>query len=120
MGKFFPDYRTGTREQTHAVRRAYYALFRNTRYEAAQGIREETPQYDRLHERIYAAERPLTRTQRSWHWHRALGQEYRDFTRMQRAADRQVPRRRRRAISRQTRTRERGLRRQHRPAGRSR
>jgi hypothetical protein len=123
MGKFFPDYRTGTTEQVRAFRRACYDLFRNGRYEQAARIRHETARYLDLNGRVCAAEAPLTRTQSRWHWQRALGAEDRDFRRMQRAADRQAPRRQRRAISRQARTRERGLRRQARrlrPAGRSR
>jgi hypothetical protein len=89
MGRWFPGYRTGTPEQIRTARVAWYDLFRNARYERAQGIRDETGRYSDLNGRAWEAERPLHRVQRWWHWNRALGAEDRDFTRMQRASDRQ-------------------------------
>lgn len=90
-GRWFPGWRTAAKEQCQAYRKACMDLFRNTRYESAAGIRVETQRYLDLHNRIYAAERPLTRTQQSWHWHRALTAEDKDFIRLQRTADKQRP-----------------------------
>lgn len=88
-GRWFPDLRTGTREQWQAYRTACFELFRNTRYESKAGIRVETPRSDALTERLAATAQPLTRTQQSHHWRQALTAEDRDFMRLQRAADRQ-------------------------------
>jgi hypothetical protein len=88
-GKWFPDWRTGTREQCARYRQACWNLFRNSRDEQAAGIRDETPASNRLHDQLYATERPLTRRQQSWHWGRALTAEDKDHFRLQRQADRQ-------------------------------
>lgn len=97
MGKWFPGWRTGTREQWQAYRAACYELFRNTRYQAAAKIRAETPRYLDLNDRVNDLEAPLTRTQASYHWGRALTREDKDFCRMQRTADRQARAQRRAA-----------------------
>jgi hypothetical protein len=96
MGRWFPGFRTGTPEQVQEARAAWYDLFRNGRYESKlrtadgrRAIREETPRYNDLNDRAADAERPLSPVQRWWHWNRALDAEDRDFTRMQRASDRQ-------------------------------
>ncbi len=79
-----------------AYKDAHKDLFRNSRYAAElrtaagkRAIRDETPRYLDLNDRAYHSGAPLSRTQRWWHWHRALGAEDRDFTRMQRASERQ-------------------------------
>ena len=96
MGRFFPDYRTGTKEQVRAFKDACHDLFRNTRYESRlrtadgrRAIQGETPRYNDLNDRVNETEKPLHRVQQSWHWRRALYGEDRDFMRMQRASDRQ-------------------------------
>lgn len=89
MGRWFPGFRTGTPEQVKTFRDACIALFRNSRYQQAAGIRTETTRFLDLNDRVCATERPLSRAQRSWHWHRALDAEDRDFTRLQRASDQQ-------------------------------
>lgn len=96
MGKWFPGFRTGTPEQVKAYKDAHFALFRNGRYEprlrladGSRAIREETPRYCDLNDRAWDSGRPLSGTQRWWHWHRALGAEDRDFMRLQRASERQ-------------------------------
>lgn len=88
-GRWFPDWRTGTREQCATLRQAAYNLFRNNRYEIAQRIRVETPHWDELNSRYNNAERGLTRTQISWNRHKAANAEDRDHRRLQKAADRQ-------------------------------
>jgi hypothetical protein len=93
MGRWFPDWRTGTREQCAALREAAWNLFRHNRYEQAQKIRVETPHWERLNSRYNDAERGLTRTQISWQRHKAANAEDRDFGRLQREADRTKPRR---------------------------
>ena len=59
-GRWFPGFRPATREQTRAAHDAYYANFRNTRYESKlrtadgkRAITDESPRYQRLHDRIY-------------------------------------------------------------------
>jgi len=102
MGRWFPGFRTGTREQTAAYREAHKRLFRNGRYEAAlrtaggkRAITGETTRYLDLNGRAYDSGAPLSRTQQHWHWHRALNAEDREFTALQRASDRQDRARRR-------------------------
>ncbi len=102
MGRFFPGFRPAMAEQVKAARRAWYDLFRNSRYESRlrladgrRAIREETSRDLDLTDRAWEAEQLLSRTQRWWHWNRALGQEDRDFGRMQRASDQQAHKRRR-------------------------
>jgi hypothetical protein len=96
MGKWFPDIRKGTPEQVRAYIDAHKALFRNGTYESnlrtadgRRAIRDETPRYLDLNSRAYYSGAPLSRTQQWWHWHRALTEEDRDFTRLQRASERQ-------------------------------
>ena len=96
MGKWFPGFRTGTPEQVRTYKDAHKALFRDSRYESKlrtadgkRAIRDETPRYLRLNGRAYDSGAPLSRTQQSWHWRRALTEEDRDFTRMQRASEKQ-------------------------------
>ena len=89
MGRWFPAWRPATREQVQAYREAHQKLFRNTRYESAAGVRTETERSADLNDRAFDSGAPLSRTQQSWHWRKALNAEDRDFYRMQRAADRQ-------------------------------
>lgn len=96
MGRWFPDYRTGTPEQVQAYKDAHKALFRNSRYEAklrtadgSRAICEETSRYLDLNDRAGDTAAPLHPVQRWWHWNRALDEEDRDFTRLQQASDRQ-------------------------------
>ena len=96
MGKWFPDYRTGTPGQVKAYKDAHKALFRNSRYESRlrtadgkRAIRDETPRGSGLNDRAARSAAPLSPVQQRWHWQRALGQEDREFMRMQRASDRQ-------------------------------
>ena len=96
MGRWFPGFRTGTEEQVREYKDAHKRLFRNARYESSlrdaggkRAIRDESPRYQRLNDRAYDSGAPLSRTQQWWHWQRALGEEDREFTRMQRTADRQ-------------------------------
>jgi hypothetical protein len=104
MGTWFPDYRTGTPEQCRDYRDAHAALFRNSRYEGPlvrdKVIRDETERYLDLNDRAWDSGRPLHPVQRWWHWHRALGAEDREFTRMQRRSDGQDRERRRTGRSR--------------------
>ena len=107
MGKWFPDYRTGTPEQVKAYKDAHEALFRNSRYESKlrtadgkRAIRGESPRYGDLNDRAYRSGAPLSRTQQRWHWQRALGAEDREFMRMQRASERQDRQQRRTGRSR--------------------
>jgi hypothetical protein len=93
-GKWFPDWRTGTKEQCGRYKEACWNLFRNSRYEQGAGIREETVRSDQLHDQYHATARPLTRTQQNWHWRRALTAEDKDFYRLQRTSDRQSKARR--------------------------
>jgi hypothetical protein len=88
MGKWFPGFRSASREQCQAYRDAIYRLHRNAVYESAQRIREETPAYLRLNDAAWQAEQPLSRTQAAWHWQRAAAIQDRDMTRLQRTADR--------------------------------
>ena len=87
MGTWFPDIRTGTPEQTRAYREAVRALHLNSLYESRAGIREETPAYNRLNDRVCELEVPLSRTQRWWHFQRVDAEQ--DLIRLQRASDRQ-------------------------------
>jgi hypothetical protein len=96
MGRWFPGFRTATPEQTRAYRDAHKDLFRNSRYESKlrtaggkRAIRDESPRYLDLNSRAWHSGAPLTKTQQRWHWQRALGQEDREFTRLQRASERQ-------------------------------
>jgi hypothetical protein len=96
MGRWFPGFRIGTPEQVRQYKDAHKALFRNSRYESKlrtaggkRAIRDETPRYLRLNRRAYDSRAPLSRTQQSWHWRRALTEEDREFMRMQRASERQ-------------------------------
>jgi hypothetical protein len=95
MGRWFPDLRPATEAQTAAYRQAVYELHRNSVYESAAGIRQETPEYLRLNDRAAQAERPLSPIQAAWHWQRAAGAQDRDMTRLQRASDRQARQQRR-------------------------
>jgi hypothetical protein len=88
-GRWFPDWRTGTRAQCAALQQAAYNLFRHSRYEQKAGIREETPHWNDLNDRYNTAERGLTRAQISYHRHKAGTREDKDFYRLQRQADQQ-------------------------------
>ena len=92
MGKWFPDYRTATPEQTRAYREAVHDLHTNALYEQRAGIREETPRYMDLNDRVCELEQPLSRTQRWWHFQRVDAEQ--DLIRLQQASDRQDKQRR--------------------------
>lgn len=107
MGKWFPDIRKGTPEQVQAYKDAHKALFRNSRYESKlrsgdgkRAIREETGRYGDLNDRAYDSGAPLSGTQQRWHWQRALGEEDREFFRLQRESERQDRQQRRTGRSR--------------------
>ncbi len=107
MGRWFPGFRVATPEQIRVYKDAHKALFRNSRYESElrtadgrRAIRDETPRYRDLNDRAYDSGAPLTRTQQRWHWQRALGQEDREFMKMQRASERQDREQRRAGRSR--------------------
>ena len=87
MGKWFPDYRTATPEQTAAYREAVHALHTNALYEQRAGIREETPRYMDLNDRVCELEKPLHPVQRWWHFQRVDAEA--DLIRLQRVSDRQ-------------------------------
>ena len=87
MGRWFPGFRTGTPEQTRAYREAVHALHANGLYENRAGIREETPHYNRLNDRVCEMEEPLSRFQRWWHFQRVDAEQ--ELIRLQRASDRQ-------------------------------
>jgi len=96
MGRWFPGFRTATPDQVREYKDRHKALFRNSRYESKlrtadgkRAIRDESPRYLRLNGRAYDSGAPLSQTQQRWHWQRALGQEDREFMRMQRASERQ-------------------------------
>ena len=99
MGKWFPGIRTGTPEQVRAHREAIKNLHRNGLYEYKAGIREETEHFHRLNDAVLRTERPLSPTQRRWHFDRAGAELDREMDGLQRAADRQD--RERRAQQRQ-------------------
>lgn len=96
MGRWFPGFRPGTPEQVQAYRQAKFDLDRNAEYESRlrlaggqRAIREETPRYSDLNDRVCETEIPLSRTQRWWHFNRAGTEQYRDMSRLQRASGRQ-------------------------------
>ena len=89
MGRWSPGFRTGTPEQVRAYREAKQELNRDARYQDAAGIREETARFLDLNDRVAEAERPLSSTQRAWHFRAASTAEDRDFARLQQASDRQ-------------------------------
>ena len=89
MGTWFPGFRTGSPEQVRAYREAKQELNRDARYRDAAGIREETRRFLDLNDRVAEAERPLSSTQRAWHFRAASTAEDRDFARLQQASDRQ-------------------------------
>jgi len=89
MGRWFPGFRTATAEQVRAYVQAHKDLFRNSRYEEKAGFREETPRFQDLNDRCWQTAGPLSPVQDWWHWNRALAAEDREFTRLQRQADRQ-------------------------------
>jgi|HubBroStandDraft_6_1064221.scaffolds.fasta_scaffold49723_7 hypothetical protein len=97
MGTWFPDIRTGTPEQTRAYRDAVRALHTNGLYEQRAGIREETPRYMELNDRVLDLEKPLSRPQAWWHFQRVDAEQ--DLIRLQRESDRQDRARRRAARS---------------------
>lgn len=72
MGKFFPGFRKGTKEQAGGYREAQKALERNGKAERAQGVRDETDRYHELNHAVIEKERPLGRPQRVWNFHRSL------------------------------------------------
>ena len=92
MGTWFPDYRTGTPEQCREYRDAVHALHLNGLYEQRAGIREETPRYMDLNDRVCELEQPLHPVQRWWHFQRVDAEQ--DLIRLQRASDRQDRQRR--------------------------
>jgi hypothetical protein len=87
MGRWFPDIRTGTKEQTRAYREAVHDLHTNGLYEQAAGIREETPRSDELNGRVAEREKPLSRPQAWWHFQRVDAEA--DLLRLQRESDKQ-------------------------------
>ena len=93
MGRWFPGFRTATPEQVRAYRDAQQAQFRNSEYLSKTYPRgqypENHPWYERFNHRTHEAAQPLSRTQRAWHFQRALTAHDRETTRLQRASDRQ-------------------------------
>ena len=92
MGKFFPDYRTATPEQVRAYKDAEKQRYTQERYERRPWTRRPEAGddiYHRLNDRVNDAGQPLSRTQQWWHRERAATEVDRDFTRRQRASDRQ-------------------------------
>jgi hypothetical protein len=87
MGTWFPGIRTATPEQTRAYREAVRDLHTSGLYEQRAGIREETPRYMDLNDRVLELEKPLSRAQAWWHFQRVDAE--RDLIRLQRESDRQ-------------------------------
>ena len=98
VGRWFPGFRTGTPEQTRAYREAVHALHTNGLYEHRAGIRTETPRYLDLNDRVCELEKPLSRTQRWWHFQRVDAEQA--LIRLQQASDRQDRQQRRTGRSR--------------------
>jgi hypothetical protein len=65
VGTWFPGFRKAGPEQVRAFRSACVALWRNP-------DRTETPRYLDLNDRVIAAEQPLGRAQRLYHFHGAI------------------------------------------------
>ena len=99
-GRWFPGFRPATREQVDAYREAERERYRNERYQGRARVRWDNDRTERLDGRVAHAERPLSGTQRWWHRNRAATEADRDFTRKQRASDRQDRARRREARTR--------------------
>lgn len=97
MGTWFPGIRTGTPEQTREYREAVHDLHTNGLYEHRAGIREETPRYMDLNDRVCELEEPLSRAQAWWHFQRVDAEQ--DLIRLQQESDRQDRARRRAARS---------------------
>ena len=89
MGKFFPDYRTGTPEQARTHRESLKDLWRQGEHEQKVVPGQETPVSSRLNDRANETARPLSRTQQAWNFQRALSEHTREQGRLQRASDRQ-------------------------------
>jgi hypothetical protein len=104
MGRWFPGFRTGTPEQVREYREAQRAQFRNSGYLSKTYPRgqypENHPWYQRFNTRTHETAQPLSRTQRAWHFQRALTEHDREATRLQRASDRQDREQRRAGRSR--------------------
>ena len=88
MGKFFPDIRTGTKEQTQDYRKAVHDLHTDSLYQQRAGIREENDRYNDLNDRVAEKERPLSRAQAWWNFQRVDAEA--DLLRHQAASDRQA------------------------------
>jgi hypothetical protein len=86
-GKWFPDIRKATPEQTRTYREAVHDLHTDSLYQQAAGIREENPRYMDLNDRVVEAERPLSRTQARWNFQRVDAES--DLRKLQRESDRQ-------------------------------
>ena len=65
MGRWFPDRRRGSREQTAAFDRAQRDLNEYGREQRKAGNRDETPRYRDLNSRVNEAAKPLSRVQQS-------------------------------------------------------
>ena len=92
MGKWFPDYRPATPEQTREYRDRQKEQFRNSDYEYAANDYKpgpETPWSDQYNERTNKAAEPLGRAQEWWQFQCALHEHAREQGRLQRASDRQ-------------------------------
>ena len=79
--------RRGTPEQCAAYREAVRDLHLDGLYQQRAGIREETPRYMRLNDRVCELEKPLSPFQRWWHFQRVDAEQ--ELIRLQRASDRQ-------------------------------
>ena len=79
--------RRGTPEQCAAYRAAVHDLHLDGLYQQRAGIREETPRYLDLNDRVCELEKPLSPFQRWWHFQRVDAE--RDLIRLQQASDRQ-------------------------------
>ena len=87
MGRWFPGFRAGTPEQCAAYREAVFDLHLDGLYQQRAGIREETPRYMDLNDRVCELEKPLSPAQRWWHFQRVDAEQ--ELIRLQRASDRQ-------------------------------
>ena len=98
MGRWFPGFRAGTPEQCAAYREAVFDLHLDGLDQQRAGIREETPRYLDLNDRVCELEKPLSRTQRWWHFQRVDAEQA--LIRLQQASDRQDRQQRRTGRSR--------------------
>ena len=88
MGKWFPDIRTATKEQTKAYRGAVHDLHTDSLYQQRAGIREENDRYNDLNDRVAEKEKPLSGPQRWWNFQRVDAES--DLLKLQAASDKQA------------------------------